>query len=290
MWLDEYGPADDPAIVDPTLGTETSRRLRVMYMVRVAEGGLTPADYTDATGITHHTLRLATLARTASAAIDAGMVADKRPRLEWDRGNIDHVLAQAAIAPDRGDLTQLYDAIVALIGPETPYATETVAGLMELATVAEAQAGTDGVRAITPATLFAAAAVSATANRFIRRDAAGRAQVANPSVAADIATKGYVDGAIFPASALLSQNGYVDLPGGVTIQWGNNFSVTGGTTVTVSFPKAFSAAAWSVTVNESDQIEAWNSLKAHSWTSVNVSVYNDDVNTKHANYIAIGPT
>lgn len=36
---------------------------------------------------------------------------------------------------------------------------------------------------------------AATANKVMRRDAAGRAQVADPSAAADIATKGYVDGA-----------------------------------------------------------------------------------------------
>ena len=34
----------------------------------------------------------------------------------------------------------------------------------------------------------------ATASRIVLRDAAGRAQVADPSAAADIATKGYVDG------------------------------------------------------------------------------------------------
>ena len=207
VWLDESGPADDATIIDPTLGTETSRRLRIMYMVRVAEGGLTPADYTDATGITHHTLRLATLARTASAAIDAGMVADLRPRLEWPRGNIDHVLAQAAITPDRSDLTQLYDAIAVLIAAATPYATEVAPGIIEIATTAEVQALTDAVRAVTPAGLAAAAVAAATANRIIRRDAAGRAQVVTPSAADDIANKNYVDGSDAAHAALTAPHG-----------------------------------------------------------------------------------
>jgi hypothetical protein len=131
VWLDEYGPADDAAITDPTLGTETSRRLRVMYMVRVAEGGVTPANYNDATGITHYTAKIATLSRTATSAINAGMVADERPRLAWDRANIDYVLAQASITPQRKLDTQLYDAIaylITLLVPPVPVATTTVQG------------------------------------------------------------------------------------------------------------------------------------------------------------------
>ena len=196
VWLDEYGPADDAAITDPTLGTETSRRLRVMYMVRVAEGGVTPANYTDATGITHYTAKIATLSRTATSAINAGMVADERPRLAWDRANIDYVLSQASITPQRKLDTQLYDAIASLIAilvPPVPVATTTVQGKVELATDAETQAGTDATRAVTPSSLFAAAVAAATANRIVRRGAAGRAQVVAPSAANDIAIKANVD-------------------------------------------------------------------------------------------------
>jgi hypothetical protein len=196
VWLDEYGPADDAAITDPTLGTETSRRLRVMYMVRVAEGGVTPANYNDATGITHYTAKIATLSRTATSAINAGMVADERPRLAWDRANIDYVLAQASITPQRKLDTQLYDAIaylITLLVPPVPVATTDVQGKVELATDAETQAGTDTARAVTPSSLFAAAVAAATANRIVRRDAAGRAQVVAPSAANDIAIKSNVD-------------------------------------------------------------------------------------------------
>jgi hypothetical protein len=65
--------------------------------------------------------------------------------------------------------------------------------LVELATDAETQALADATRAVTPAGLAAAAVAAATADRLMRRDAAGRAQVAAPSVAADIARKDTVD-------------------------------------------------------------------------------------------------
>ena len=48
------------------------------------------------------------------------------------------------------------------------------------------------------ATTVHGATNAATANRIILRDASGRAQVASPSAAADIATKGYVDSAAAP--------------------------------------------------------------------------------------------
>ncbi|HET7675823.1 MAG TPA: DUF6519 domain-containing protein [Gammaproteobacteria bacterium] len=78
MWMAEVGPEDDPAMNDPTLATETGRRLKLFYQVLVAEGSVTPAPYTDANNARHHTYHLATLNRTAQAAIDADMVVDTR--------------------------------------------------------------------------------------------------------------------------------------------------------------------------------------------------------------------
>ncbi len=46
-------------------------------------------------------------------------------------------------------------------------------------------------------------AIAATVDTIMRRDVAGRSKVADPNVAADIATKGYVDGAGFPAGTTL---------------------------------------------------------------------------------------
>jgi hypothetical protein len=47
-----------------------------------------------------------------------------------------------------------------------------------------------------PSSAITDAASAATPSVLVKRDAAGRAQVVDPSVAADIATKGYVDGAL----------------------------------------------------------------------------------------------
>lgn len=76
-----------------------------------------------------------------------------------------------------------------------PVASDTVQGKIERATTTEVQTMTDTARAVTPAGLAAAAVAAATANRIVRRDANGRASIATPTVAAEIANKGYVDGA-----------------------------------------------------------------------------------------------
>ncbi len=78
MYLDEVGPTQDALIVDPTLNIETSRRLKLYWQVKVAEGGTTPAQYTDANNRVHYTYQIATLNRTAQASITAGMVVDNR--------------------------------------------------------------------------------------------------------------------------------------------------------------------------------------------------------------------
>ena len=56
--------------------------------------------------------------------------------------------------------------------------------------------------------------VAATVNRLIHRDASGRAQVATPSAAADIATKGYVDGQVAGAGTVTSVGSGAGLTGG----------------------------------------------------------------------------
>lgn len=93
-WLDEWGPSEDAGITDPVLNKVTSRRLKLLWAVKVAEGGAMPADYTDANGLPHFTMLLATINRTAQAAIDAEMVVDERtgmisedadpPPTDWD--------------------------------------------------------------------------------------------------------------------------------------------------------------------------------------------------------------
>lgn len=119
IWLDEVGPAGDAEIIDPVLGMETSRRLKLYWQVKVTEGGATPAAYVDANNRQHYTRMLATLNRTAQAAIDAGMVVDERPLL---RSMLEHETEHQTLITASGqtynnsDDTQLLEAIKRFAG------------------------------------------------------------------------------------------------------------------------------------------------------------------------------
>lgn len=78
VYLDEIDSVDDPDIVDPVIGAPTSRRWKLFWQVKVAEGSVTPLPFNDANNRRHWTYKLATLNRTAQAAIDAEMVVDER--------------------------------------------------------------------------------------------------------------------------------------------------------------------------------------------------------------------
>jgi len=72
---------------------------------------------------------------------------------------IAHVITAAGLTLSAEDDTQLRQAIAALIAAQVPtiaQATTTAMGVVELATTAEAVAGTDTERAVTPAGLKAA--------------------------------------------------------------------------------------------------------------------------------------
>ena len=78
IWLDEIDQAEDVTIVDPTLGTRTSTRLKLFWAVKVAEGVSVPASGMDGNNLYHWRYQIASLARTAVAAIGAGIVTDSR--------------------------------------------------------------------------------------------------------------------------------------------------------------------------------------------------------------------
>jgi hypothetical protein len=67
------------------------------------------------------------------------------------------------------------------------------------------------------ATSAHSATSAAAANRIILRDASGRAQVASPSAAADIATKGYVDSAV-PSLVASSSLVLISAPSQITLR------------------------------------------------------------------------
>lgn len=84
-------------------------------------------------------------------------------RSQWLKAQVDAVIAWAELTPDAAELDQLKRAIAAKFAATAARpATTTASGVVELATNAEAQAGTDAARAVTPAAL---AACTATENR-----------------------------------------------------------------------------------------------------------------------------
>lgn len=122
-------------------------------------------------------------------------------------------------------------------------ATETARGVIELATNAEVQTGTDTERAVTPAGL--ASLTSTTARRGL------------VEIATTAETQAYTDtdraitpgglSAAFQALRSVGSSGYQRLPGGLIIQWGQ-WLTTGGNAGTVGFPVDFPNACLSVQV------------------------------------------
>lgn len=126
---------------------------------------------------------------------------------------IDEVITEAGMIPDHGVLTQLRDAIQAMITASlAPDASETVKGIIEIATAAEAQAFAAD-KAIDGAKLAAAL------------------QGANQS--------------------FIAAGGYQKLPGGFIIQWGSRGMATAGdgsfpVTFPLTFPNGVLHASWTV--------------------------------------------
>jgi len=79
VYYKEVTRADDGDIVDPVVALETSRRIALVWEVKVAEGTTTPVDYVDANNVQHWTLKLAALNRlNGDATITTAMIVDAR--------------------------------------------------------------------------------------------------------------------------------------------------------------------------------------------------------------------
>ena len=114
------------------------------------------------------------------------------------------------------------------------------------------------------------------------RDAAGRAQVATPSAAADIATKGYADGAL---SAL--GNGYVKLPNGFIMQWGTVY-VSGNTDTAVTLPIAFPNGALNGLASYNGNTETTYVASVVALSNTQITVRSAGNNGKTINWLAFG--
>ena len=127
-------------------------------------------------------------------------------------------------------------------------ASETATGLVELATNAEALTGTDTARATTPANVK-----HVLDNRAASETATGLVELAtNAEVDAGSDTSRAITPAgLFSLARSLAANGYIKLPGGLIVQWGETSAISqdsGSTAVTfpLAFPTACRAVALSV--------------------------------------------
>lgn len=146
-------------------------------------------------------------------------------------------------------------------------------GVVQLASDAAAQAMSSTTHALTPSNLPAVAVSAATANRIIRRDANGRAQVADPSADADIATKKYVDdnagggGGGVPL-AIIPKVGHYLMPNFDSI----NTSTLG--------PESSSGLSWGAPILVADEIEidqiSFNVTTADASANAKVLLYAPD--------------
>lgn len=149
---------------------------------------------------------------------------------------IGQIVANANInAEDDGDIAGFVSDIITAIAATLPVASTTARGAVELATDAEAQAGTDTERAVTPASLASRTATTT------------RTGVVELATSAEMAT-GSSTSLVPPVSAVMSlfskrsfsTDDYIRIPdvsGGLIIQWGNISSSSA-----VSFPIAFPTA------------------------------------------------
>lgn len=101
-YLEEVSSATDATIKDASLSggatLEPSRRLKLVWDVKVSEGSTTPAPYTDGNNLAHWTLKIAELAREDGVdEITTAMITDFRNRSQMPkRGEYIHVQSSGA--------------------------------------------------------------------------------------------------------------------------------------------------------------------------------------------------
>lgn len=160
-------------------------------------------------------------------------------------------------------------------------ASTTVKGIVELATDAETQTGTDPGRAVTPASL---------SSRTATETRTGLVELATALEAQNFTPNKYIDGAKL-ASALqganqsLATSGYQKLPGGLIVQWGTGPFSTGGSSVT--FPIAFPTACVRI-FGFDDSSNVPKQFSATNKSTTGFTFYVNTGSAANAGYWAIG--
>ncbi|MFA7177782.1 MAG: hypothetical protein WC114_11075 [Smithellaceae bacterium] len=193
VYYKEITAAVDSDLIDPVSALETSRRIALVWEVKVAEGAVTPVNYTDANNVFHWTMKLSTLSRLAgNAAILTAMIADDR-NLNRVVSLASELTAHAAVT-DAHSATNtptaahipLYDA-GARLKANTPVATNDVARKAEIDTV------TGDISAHAALTNAHGASATPATDKIAMYDEGGRLQANTPVVAADVARKTETD-------------------------------------------------------------------------------------------------
>lgn len=147
--------------------------------------------------------------------------------LEHPMREIVKVITEAGITPDANDLTQLYQAIQALINANVADdASTTVKGIVELTTGAEALGGTDNTRAVTSQAL--ASSKSLAANGYMKLPGGLIFQWGKSTTISGFASAAVTFPVAFP-TAILSAQATPEYSGATTNCFGTvyNMSTTG---------------------------------------------------------------
>jgi len=175
---------------------------------------------------------------------------------------------------------------------KTGQATETVAGIAEIATNAEALAGASDTVVLSPLKLqYVLNNKSATTTAKGVVELATNAETITGTDTSLAVTPSNVTGLFADSGRVsLGTNGYQKLPSGLIIQWGV-ITVGHDTSATLTFPVAFTAACFSVVGNGSiGFVGTGTNNSAISFTSVGTSsctVWNDN-SLQDIRWFAIG--
>lgn len=174
-------------------------------------------------------------------------------------------LTTITVVNDSGTLDSGLSAVsyglVSVTNTSAPIASQTVRGVIELATNGEVQTLTDAVRAVTPAGLAACTATEART---------GILELATDAEAlAGTDTSRAVTSAGLASSKSLSAGGYQKFPGGLILQWGIAGSNASGN-ATITWPVAFASAVYHVSVTDNAGASIgriWDTSGTHTTTT-----------------------